>query len=251
MMPFSRAKRDAGAGVQLRSAARTHIGHVRTVNEDRILDCPAHQLWAIADGMGGHSQGDRAATVVVRALACLADDAQPITSGSIGTALSSANKTIWDLGNAQTCGSTIAGLHIAGTLCTIFWAGDSRIYRLRGGRLQRLTRDHSHVQQLTDAGLITAAQARNHPQANVITRAVGVSPVLEVDYEFSELIEDDMFLLCSDGLSSLVEDNLLEQLIEPDIAHASTRLLDQALRAGGTDNISLILVHSARGTPRS
>ena len=247
MKLFRRPERDPEPSWHLQSTARTHIGHVRSVNEDRMLDCTDHQLWAVADGMGGHSRGDRAATIVVRALAGLADETSAISSRSITSALNAANDAIFALGSpGETCGSTIAGLHVAGGLATLFWVGDSRVYRLRRGNLELLTHDHSYVQELTDAGVITAREARAHPQANVITRAVGIGPTLEIDYTVSDLAEGDMFLLCSDGLSSMVEDRLIGQLLDADIATAAARLVEQALRAGGNDNISLILLRAAR-----
>lgn len=240
---FARAADQRLPQWRLQSAARTHIGKVRTVNEDRILDCPDQRLWAVADGMGGHSRGDRAATGVVRALASLTTHA--ITSRAIGTALNAANDEILAHSlQGETCGSTVAGLHIDCGLCTLFWAGDSRIYRLRRGRLQLLSHDHSYVQQLTDAGLLSPDEARRHPQANVITRAVGISPHLEIDYAVCELLDDDKFLLCSDGLSSMIEDKRIGTLMQPDIRAAAEGLVNCALKAGGTDNISLVLVHA-------
>lgn len=243
MMWFARASPERLPEWRLQSAARTHIGKVRTVNEDRILDCPEERLWAVADGMGGHSRGDRAATGVVRALASLTSNA--ITSAAIGSALNAANVEILAHSlQGETCGSTVAGLHIDAGLCTLFWAGDSRIYRLRRKRLQLLSHDHSYVQQLTDAGLITPDQARSHPQANVITRAVGIGPHLEIDYAVCELMDGDIFLLCSDGLSSMVDDERIARLMQGDLRTAAEGLVESALQVGGTDNISLILVHA-------
>lgn len=228
---------------QLHSVARTHIGKIRAVNEDRVLDCPEHRLWAVADGMGGHSRGDRAATLVVRALASLTSD--EITSRMIGTALAAANEEILgQLVQGETCGSTVAGLYIDCGLCTLFWAGDSRIYRLRRDRLELLSHDHSYVQQLADAGVITADQARAHPQANVITRAVGIGPDLDIDYAVCELVDGDRFLLCSDGLSSMIEERRITALLKADIRSAADGLVEAALQAGGTDNISLILIEA-------
>lgn len=243
MIWFARAPGERLPEWRLQSAARTHIGKVRTVNEDRILDCPEQRLWAVADGMGGHSRGDRAATGVVRALASLTSEV--ITSRAIGQALNAANDEILAHSlQGETCGSTVAGLHIESGLCTLFWAGDSRIYRLRHKRLQLLSHDHSYVQQLTDAGLISPDDARSHPQANVITRAVGIGPHLEIDYAVCELMDGDIFLLCSDGLSSLIDDKRIAGLMRSDLNATATWLLEAALEAGGTDNISLILVHA-------
>ena len=243
---FARAADQRLPQWRLQSAARTHIGKVRTVNEDRILDCPDQRLWAVADGMGGHSRGDRAATGVVRALASLTTHA--ITSRAIGTALNAANDEILAHSlQGETCGSTVAGLHIDCGLCTLFWAGDSRIYRLRRGRLQLLSHDHSYVQQLVDADVIKPQDARSHPQANVITRAVGISPNLEIDYAVCELVDGDQFLLCSDGLSSMIDDRTIGMLMGRGVQATAEGLIESALAAGGADNISLILVHAQGG----
>ena len=226
-----------------RSIARTHIGKVRMVNEDRLLDHPDHRLWAVADGMGGHSRGDRAATLVIHALAELAEGGAAIDRYAIDGAIQDANRAILALSEErERCGSTVAGLHAAGGTATLFWAGDSRIYRFRDGGLERLTCDHSYVQQLIDAGLITPAQARSHPQANLITRAVGIDARLELEYASVPIMPGDHFLLCSDGLSSLVEDQEVAKTLSADPETAPGRLIDQALEAGGSDNISLILI---------
>ncbi|WP_022681827.1 PP2C family protein-serine/threonine phosphatase [Sphingobium bisphenolivorans] len=227
----------------LRSVAKTHIGRVRSVNEDRILDCPESHIWAVADGMGGHSRGDRAATLVVQALASLTADGRPVSAAAVASALSAANDQILALGRSgETCGSTVAGLYVEQGRCTLFWAGDSRIYRLRRGRLQLLSHDHSYVQQLADAGLLTPGQARGHPHANVITRAIGIGPHPNTDHAVCDLAGGDRLLLCSDGLSSMVDDSAIECILKLDPALASEKLVEAALKAGGTDNISLIIV---------
>ncbi|MDX3909612.1 MAG: protein phosphatase 2C domain-containing protein [Sphingobium sp.] len=240
---FARRVATPVAPSHFQSVARSHIGHVRTVNEDRLLNCPEHGLWAVADGMGGHSLGDQAATIVIRALADLAEGPERIERSAIDRALEMANRSIMAMGSKarQTCGSTVAGLHVTGSQCLIFWAGDSRVYRLRNGHLVRLSRDHSFVQELADAGVLTELQARVHPRAHVITRAVGASAELAVDYAECDMVAGDIFLLCSDGLSGLLDDDAISSTFAADLCATANQLLAKALDAGGTDNVSLIL----------
>ena len=159
-----------------RSTARTHVGRVRKVNEDRILDRPDRALWAVADGMGGHRGGDIAAELAVAVLRDLADDSAPITDDAILAALMRANAEILARGATAggVIGSTIVALHIAQGEAHIFWAGDSRAYRATRGAWEQVTRDHSLVQELLDQGLIDSSDAAHHPRAHVITRALGV-----------------------------------------------------------------------------
>ena len=223
------------------SVARSHVGRVRTINEDRVLDCPAAKLWAVADGMGGHSGGDLAAQTVVDGLRALAASGRAFGPDDVLLALSQANAAICDRNAATTAdaGTTVVVATIIGNQASIAWAGDSRAYRLRDGRLALLTRDHSVVQDLIDAGLLTPAQAERHPRANVITRALGVSHRLEVQTLTIMLDPGDRLLLCSDGLSrSLKPEDVWNDLdaVDADI------MMSSALERDGTDNISLILI---------
>ncbi|MDB5715399.1 MAG: serine/threonine-protein phosphatase [Sphingomonadales bacterium] len=222
------------------TASRTHVGMVRETNEDRVLVQPQSGLWAIADGMGGHSLGDRAAALVVSALS-------PITPSEprVRKALESANASIRAMGRKAevTCGSTVAGLSLSPGHCFVFWVGDSRVYRLREERLTRLTRDHSFVQELRDAGVLTDVQARSDPRGNIITRAVGIADDVAVDFMPIDVRDDDLYLICSDGLSDLVDDAMLLGLLDRRQAEESAeKLIRAALAAGGTDNISLTII---------
>ena len=125
---------------------------------------------------------------------------------------------------------------------TVLWAGDSRAYRLRGGRMERLTRDHSVVQDLIDAGALRPDQADRHPDAHVITRALGTAPHVEIDRRDIDVRDGDLFLLCSDGLSRGCLDGTLSSAMGGSIDDMANRLLARALEAGGNDNISLLLV---------
>ncbi|MBB6124234.1 protein phosphatase 2C domain-containing protein [Sphingobium subterraneum] len=230
--------------LDLISVARSHIGSVRTVNEDRVLDQREGGLWAVADGMGGHSRGDEAATVAVRSLAALLRRSPDIGKQAITEALDEANSAIFDKAQSarRTCGSTIVGMRVRGRSVLLFWVGDSRAYRLRDGVLERLTRDHSVVQELSDAGVITSQQARHHPQANVITRALGVGQSVVIDFAQHSIREKDLYLLCSDGLTGLVDDDAIRDMLALDMETAASSLVDASLAAGGSDNISLVLI---------
>lgn len=226
----------------IRSTARTHTGRVRVVNEDRFLDDPARGLWAVADGMGGHSAGDIAAGLVIATLA--ARTATGASAVEILGALETANSAVraQSSGSGSVSGSTVAALRIDGDRFSIFWAGDSRVYRLGADGLERLSRDHSVVQALVDSGAISADSARHHPQANVITRALGTGDTVEVETVSGKVQPGDVFLLCSDGLSGCVADaDIAAQLALP-IDVAADMLLSLALAAGGEDNITLIVV---------
>lgn len=229
------------AGSSRVSVARSHVGRVRTINEDRVLDCPAARLWAVADGMGGHSGGDMAAQTVVDRLRALAASGHCVALDEVLFALSQANAAICDrnAATASDAGTTVVAATIVGDEASIAWAGDSRAYRLRDGRLDLLTRDHSVVQELVDAGLLTPAQAQRHPRANVITKALGVAVELECQTLTVTLAPTDRLLLCSDGLSrSLQPDDVW---IGTDAATAAD-MMTSALERDGTDNISLVLI---------
>jgi serine/threonine protein phosphatase PrpC len=228
----------------LSASARTHIGLVRTVNEDRVLNRVDLGLFAIADGMGGHRRGDVAADAVIHALGCLANGSQPLTDDLLCAAMRGANRQVYgqDLHATGQSGSTVAGLHIMANQAFMFWVGDSRIYRWRAGRIELLTHDHRVVQEMIDAGMLDPQMARHHPRAAVITRAIGAEPTVSLAVKYDDPQAGDTYLLCSDGLTDLVETHALERLLGLPHAHAADALLDAAIAAGGRDNISLIAV---------
>ena len=229
------------AATAIRSAALTHVGHVRAVNEDRVLDLPEAGLWAVADGMGGHQSGDVAAQIAVDALAELAGSGQALAGEDILAALQSANTRIYERYAAaeRPSGTTIvAALHVEGGI-EIFWAGDSRAYRLRAGIWHCLTRDHSVVQQMVDAGALTPSAAARHPKGNVITRALGVDHDVAIDRVTTDFMAGDMIMLCSDGVSRSLAPDMPRT---PPVAALAQSLLDQALARDGSDNASLVLI---------
>jgi serine/threonine protein phosphatase PrpC len=216
---------------------------VRKVNEDRVLDRPDRALWAVADGMGGHRGGDIAADLAIAALRNIADAPAPVTGAAILAALEGANAEICVRGEGAggVIGSTIVVLHIAEGLAHVFWAGDSRAYRACRAGWKQLTSDHSLVQQLLDKGLIDDEQAARHPQGHVITRALGVESVVEVDTLSFQAAAGDVLLLCSDGLSRSLRDEIPAGFDSAD-QRAADRMLADALENDGSDNISFVVV---------
>lgn len=225
----------------IESVALTHVGHMRAVNEDRILNRPDAKLWAVADGMGGHQSGDVAAQIAIDALADLANGGHILCGDDILRALQSANALIYDryAGTERRSGTTIVAALLVDNRLEIFWAGDSRAYRLCGGTWHQLTRDHSIVQQMVDAGAIPPSAASHHPKSNVITRALGVDRDVAIDQLAIPLDTGDIIMLCSDGVSrSLGADRAADAAVGP----LAQSLLDEALTRDGSDNASLVLI---------
>lgn len=225
------------------TAARTHVGRVRQLNEDSYVARPDIGLWAVADGMGGHERGDEASRLIASRLEALTPpDSAPTFLRAVEGAVLACDQEVaaWPEG---TSGSTVVALLAFGGHFALLWAGDSRAYRLREGRLERLTVDHSLVQELVAAGELTPEAARHHPYRNRITRAVGVGHGLELDRLQGELAAGDLFLLCSDGLTGELRDDEIASLLAADAPDAAAdRLIARALESGGQDNVTLVLV---------
>jgi protein phosphatase len=223
------------------SASCSHVGRVRRINEDALLDQPERGLWAVADGMGGHTLGDVASRMVVDALARLPDAG----AAGIRDCLADVNRRLMKeaaMRDVQVIGSTAVVLAASGSRCNCIWAGDSRIYRYRDGVLQQLTRDHSHVEELVARGLLSPAEASRHPGHNLITRAIGVADLLEVEECDTEVQAGDMFVLCSDGLSNEVDAQQMAALLaRQDCGLAAQRLVEEALEHGGRDNVTVVV----------
>lgn len=229
---------------------RTDVGCVRKINEDSVLPAPNSGLWLVADGMGGHAAGDFASQTIVKQM-----DTVGIPAGArdlrarFMRRLSTANAEILrhaeDLGKGA-IGSTIAALLIQQDHYACIWSGDSRVYRFRHGQLTRETKDHTEVQQLVDNGSITEEQAFDWPQRNVITRAIGVTDLPECEMVERGLIDQDIFLLCSDGLTGYFHDGEIEGLLKscnPDnLAELCDHLVDTTNARGGKDNVSVVMV---------
>jgi protein phosphatase len=228
------------------SAAQTDVGRVRSRNEDACLAQPQRGLWVVADGMGGHAFGDVASRTVVEALDRLPAasslsrfvDAVRVALEQVNDALRAEARTR----HVPVMGSTVVVLLSCGTDVACVWAGDSRIYLYRQGRLQQLTRDHSQAAALQARGIDAATAAVG---ANMITRAVGASDTLEVEVTTLDARDGDIFLLCSDGLSNPVsEQEIRETLADGDCAQAAQTLIGLALANGGRDNVTVVIARA-------
>jgi serine/threonine protein phosphatase PrpC len=230
-----------GTAAAIESVSLTHVGHVRAVNEDRVLNLPEAKLWAIADGMGGHQSGDVAAQIAIDALGNLASSEQTMCGDDILAALQSANTLIYAryADAERRSGTTIVAALLINDRLEIFWAGDSRAYRLRAGMWHLLTRDHSVVQEMVDAGALPPSAAANHPKSNVITRALGVDREVAIERLMTPLVAGDIIMLCSDGVSRTLGKDTIGI---PSLDLLAQSLLDQALVRDGSDNASLVLI---------
>jgi serine/threonine protein phosphatase PrpC len=234
-------------GFRFASAAVTHVGKVRKVNEDAFLERPDLGLWAVADGVGGASQGDRASRLVVDALGRVhRPTAAAAFLGEVCDQLKSVNDQLQQeavqQGGDRLSASTVVTLLVFGQHFACAWAGDSRLYLVRDYRLRQISRDHSEVQEMVDHGVLTPEEARTHPRANVVTRAVGAHDALQIDKVQDRVRHDDIFLLCSDGLTKMVEDREIAALLGGDrpIEMSVEMLVDKTLERGATDNVTVV-----------
>lgn len=216
------------------SVSAIHTGYRRSRNEDAVLARDRYGLWAVADGMGGHHRGDEASQAVVASLDEAA--AAPRVGGPEATiipALENTNAQLHAWGQALedggVIGSTAVALALEGADFHCFWVGDSRAYLLRDRQLEQLSRDHSERPDSASSGRLT--------------RAIGAENSVEVDHVTGELYEDDVFLLCSDGLTGVVDEGRIAAILnETGPADVADSLINEALAAGGPDNISVIAV---------
>ena len=227
--------------------SKTDVGLRRKVNEDSLLVRTERGLWAVADGMGGHDAGDVASSKVTESLLELPDAGnldQLVESAVV--ALKKVNQDLIQLagaaGSEKSIGSTVVGLAIADGQFRCFWAGDSRGYRVRDGQIVQLTRDHSLVQDLVDSGMLQPDEAVDHPNSNIITRAVGVAEELRVDTVSGDVQRGDQFFLATDGVTRLISDEeLAQELSISPPAFAARKLIETVLARGAPDNASLII----------
>ena len=245
--------------MELVVAARSDVGMIRAGNEDNFhtKSDDSGGIFIVADGMGGHAAGEVASEMAVEILrdqlSALRDLHDRNAADKVMNALRGANLAIYNRTVTETdkqgMGTTASVLIISGRRYLIGQVGDSRIYLLRDGVLRQLTKDHSYVQEQVDAGFLTPEQARYHPYSNVITRCVGASDDVEPDSFAGETRDGDLFLVASDGLTGMVDDRRLQQLL---ISRAEPQrivdsLIAEANGRGGLDNITAILV-LVRGT---
>ena len=243
--PITRVPLSNVAPLSANGAGLSHRGLVRERNEDAILIDPEGVLWAVADGMGGYGNGDVASDIVTEYLADLALDSAP--AEAVIAQLGRANAAV--VARAVTSGAGIMGatvvvMVVERAVAHIVWAGDSRAYLLRDGRLRLLTRDHTVVQSLIDTGVLESHAAAHHPEAHVVTRAVGGDDELDPELATLLVAPGDRVLLCSDGLTACVSDQAICDHLRagqtPD--EICRALIGNALENGAPDNVSVITV---------
>ena len=227
----------------------TDRGRVRRLNEDSLLAYPP--VFLVADGMGGHAAGDVASRLAVEEFSQLAGRSTASADDVHACFRRTALRLRGTVATDRTAGTTVAGVAIAaydgGSYWLVFNIGDSRVYRLAGGELTQISVDHSVVQELVDSGAINADEARGHPERHVITRAVGTAEEPEPDYWLIPAGTADRLLICSDGLTSELDDDAILRVLADlgDPQEAATALVAEALVAGGRDNITAVVVDVA------
>lgn len=223
--------------------AKTHKGLVRPTNQDSLL--VAHNLYGVADGMGGHRGGETASRIAVQVVRTVLQGKTP-EDATLRISMEAANRRIFEMQRHELA---LSGM---GTTLTMLWegrkemhiahVGDSRAYLFRAGELIQHTDDHSIVGELLRNRVITPAMAKTHPYRSVITRALGTDPIVEPDVLCLEKQVGDVWLVCSDGLYNMVEDDQIAQILaDAEGEQAADRLLEAALANGGHDNVSLVL----------
>ena len=244
----------------LQMVGLTDPGRVRNQNEDSIAQVPEAGLVVVADGMGGHQAGEVASKLAVDVITrhIIGTLAEAGTTGNgtfeskmIGDAIQLANRAIFELARQQQeyagMGSTVVVAVFHGGKLWVGHVGDSRLYRFRGGLLEQVTLDHSVVQELVSRGLVTAEEARISVNKNLVTRALGVDAVVVPDVGEQALNDEDIYLLCSDGLNDVLADGDIEMMLIEygrNLEAAARRMVDIANERGGPDNISVILVRA-------
>ncbi|MEM0906659.1 MAG: protein phosphatase 2C domain-containing protein [Pseudomonadota bacterium] len=241
---------------QFACASATHPGKVRRRNEDNLLCDSARGLWVVADGMGGEAAGDYASATVISALSRVgnphsADDLLHRTQNRLHQAhahlVDYAART-----KARVVGATVVVLLAYEGYVACVWSGDSRLYRMREGRLAQLSRDHNEVGELLARGAISRAEATTWAGRNAVTRAVGVYDELEMEVLYGDLRVGDTFVLCSDGLPLHVADEEIRNALRTSPIEAAVKtLIDLALARGGQDNVTVVIVRTEPDPARS
>ncbi|XAS65066.1 PP2C family protein-serine/threonine phosphatase [Pseudarthrobacter sp. So.54] len=237
--------------VRLNVGYGTDRGLRRETNEDSFI--ASDPVFAVADGMGGHEAGEVASGICVRTLARIpqqAAGARNTTAADVQELLQMADESIREATGAR-AGTTLSGVVVVEQTGSPCWLvlnlGDSRTYRLSHGELRQVSVDHSEVQELVDAGQITAAQAAVHPRRHVVTRALGTGDAVEADYWLLPMAEGDRILVCSDGLNGELDDEHIARILRsrPDPQAAVDELIQSALRSGARDNVTCIVLDAA------
>lgn len=238
---------------------QTDNGLVRDHNEDAIGCNEDIALAILADGMGGHRGGEMASAITVSTLLELITREtinHSAVSHLIHGAITQANKNVFDSSKSNPhyrgMGTTIVAVMFYDNCFTVAHVGDSRLYRLRHGQLEQITRDHSFVQEQIELGLQTAEEARKSPNKNLITRAIGIDDDVQIDIQEDIAMLDDIYLLCSDGVNDMLDDDLIKTtLIEnsSDLERAASEIIRLANEHGGKDNISALLARPVKPFP--
>lgn len=236
----------------------THVGLVRNSNQDALQygELENGAVYAVVcDGMGGANGGNVASNIAVDVIVKRIQDGyangqMPYSpSNLLASAMAAANIEIFDQGNTQPqyegMGTTVVAIIVHDSVAYISHVGDSRLYLYRQGVLQQITRDHSVVQEMIENGQLSAEQARSHPRKHFITRALGVSAMEEGEYDEVTLEKDDRILLCTDGLTNMVDDDRLADILSQGECVVE-QLIDAALQGGGTDNITTVLIEQVQ-----
>jgi PPM family protein phosphatase len=244
--------------------AVTDVGRKRKGNEDSLFVNPEQKLYVVADGMGGHAAGEVASRVAVESInefVCLTSGDEDITwpfgldqtisfdGNRLKSAIQYANRKVLEATRERKeytgMATTVVTVLVDGEQANIAHVGDSRVYLVRGGDLRQLTTDHSWVNEQIESGAISADQARSHPLRNVVTRALGGKPELVVDLQVHKVESQDVLLLCSDGLTTMLPDAEIARILRDgggDIDQAARALVDESNHKGGEDNITVLLV---------
>lgn len=248
--------------MRIEVAGYTHVGMKRNHNEDNYLILPDEHLCCVADGMGGHASGEIASKIAVDELAEFfrmtssdqeatwpfkMDKTRNYDENRLATGIKLANKSIFDKACSDLkfkgMGTTIVSLHFTNNMAYVAHVGDSRVYYFRQGVLYQVTEDHSLLNDYLKAKKLTQEEIENFPHKNVIVRALGMKDTVQVDVTRVEAQEGDVFLLCSDGLSGMVPDPQMQELLgrTSELEKACSQLIDAANAAGGNDNVTCVL----------
>lgn len=244
--------------------AVSDVGRKRKGNEDSLFVNPEHNLFVVADGMGGHAAGEVASKVAVESInefVCLTSGDEEITwpfgldqnmsydGNRLKTAVRYANRKVLEAMKERSeyegMATTVAAVLVDGEDANLAHVGDSRVYLFRNGALEQLTSDHSWVNEQLQSGVISADQARSHPLRNVVTRALGGKPDLLVDMQLHKMKQGDVLLLCSDGLTTMVPDDEIARVLgeaDGDLPTGAKGLVAEANARGGEDNITVVLI---------
>jgi len=231
-------------------AGQTDVGRQRSANEDALVVAPP--FFAVADGMGGAKAGEVASAIAAEAFEGEVASDEP-AEVQLARILREANRRIYELAvsdeSHRGMGTTLTAVRVTGDEVSLGHVGDSRAYRMRGDELEQLTRDHSLVAELERSGQITAEAAEHHPQRSIITRALGPEPDVEVDTYTLQGREGDLFLLCSDGLTSMISKDEVGSILGSarSLDEAAEALVRAANQSGGKDNITVVLFRLGEG----